>query len=70
MTLDPPSSAEPGADRAGTCDSCGDTVDDLVVVTRLYVVPESWDSEPSVTESEGSESWCFPCRTHYPHREA
>lgn len=52
----------------GRCDSCGDEVDDLLAVVRLYVVPESWDTEGRVTEAEGTERWCFPCRTHYPHR--
>lgn len=67
MTPDaPPPESIP--DPGGTCDSCGDAVDDLLAVTRLYVVPESWDSAGSVTEAEGTEHWCFPCRTHYPHR--
>ena len=51
------------------CDSCGGRVTDLVTVVRCYVVPESWDREGSTTEAEGTERWCFPCRTHYPHRE-
>jgi hypothetical protein len=55
-------------DGASTCDSCGDAAGDLVAVTRLYVVPESWDTAGSVTEADGTERWCFPCRTHYPHR--
>ncbi len=21
-----------------------------------------------MTEAEGTERWCFPCLTHYPHR--
>lgn len=50
-----------------TCDSCGGPADDLVEVHRLYVTPESWDTEGSVTRVEETERWCFPCRTHYPH---
>jgi hypothetical protein len=69
MTPDPPVPGPTSSDDLGTCDSCGDTGADLVVVTRLYVVPESWDTEGSVTEADGTERWCFPCRTHYPHRE-
>lgn len=53
----------------GDCDSCGDAAVAVVTVTRLYVVPEAWDTEGSVTEADGTEQWCFPCRTHYPHRE-
>jgi hypothetical protein len=68
MTPDPGPSATGDRPGGSTCDSCGDTTDDLVVVTRLYVVPESWDRDGSVTEADGTEQWCFPCRTHYPHR--
>ncbi|MEL7206821.1 MAG: hypothetical protein AAGK32_01070 [Actinomycetota bacterium] len=55
-------------DVTGRCDSCGDEDTDVVTVVRLYVVPEAWDTEGSVTEAEGTEAWCFPCRSHYPHR--
>jgi hypothetical protein len=58
-----------GAPALGDCDSCGDPAVEVVAVTRLYIVPESWDTEGSVTEAAGLEQWCFPCRTHYPHRE-
>ena len=52
----------------GTCDSCGRDDEDVTEVVRVYVVPESWDQERQVTEAEGTERWCFPCLTHYPHR--
>jgi hypothetical protein len=51
-----------------TCDSCGRDHEEVVEVVRLYVVAGSWDQEPSITEAGGTERWCFPCRTHYPHR--
>ena len=54
---------------ADHCDSCGDDGVEVVAVRRRYVVPESWDTEGSVTESEETERWCYPCRTHYPHTE-
>lgn len=54
----------------GHCDSCGDDRVEVVSVLRLYVVPEAWDSEGSVTEADEMEQWCYPCRTHYPHAEA
>ena len=60
---------EPTGVTHGTCDSCGRGDEAVVEVVRLYVVPETWDQEPSVSEAEGTEWWCFPCRTHYPHRE-
>jgi len=61
---------EPTGVTNGTCESCGRDDEDVVEVVRLYVVPEAWDTEPSVTEGQGTEWWCFPCRTHYPHRVA
>ena len=51
-----------------SCDSCG-REDRLERVRRLYVVPESWDTPGSVTEAEGTEAWCFTCRSMYPHAE-
>lgn len=51
-----------------TCESCGAIEGELVVVRRLYVTPESWDTEPSVREAD-FEAWCFACRTMYPHQE-
>ena len=48
------------------CDSCGRD-EGLEPVRRLYVVPESWDTPGSVTESEDTEAWCFTCRSMYPH---
>jgi hypothetical protein len=53
-----------------TCDSCGSPADDLVTVHRLYVTPESWDTEGKVEKVDELEQWCFPCRTHYPHTVA
>lgn len=52
----------------GTCESCGtDDCDDLVALHRLYVTPESWDQEGSVTQVEAVERWCAACRANYPH---
>ena len=52
------------------CESCAREDDDLVVVHRLYVVPESWDTPGSVSKVESTELWCFSCRSMYPHQEA
>lgn len=53
---------------AATCDSCGgDGGEDLVALHRLYVVPESWDQDSSVTRLDEVERWCSACRAHYPH---
>lgn len=53
-------------DRA--CENCGGEDDDLVLVHRVYVVPESWDSPGSTTTMEEAELWCFSCRSQYPHQ--
>jgi hypothetical protein len=50
----------------GVCDSCGDEVDDLVALHRIYVVP-AVNGEVSAERASEVEQWCFPCRTHYPH---
>jgi len=49
------------------CENCAGEDDDLVVVHRLYVVPDSWDSPGSTTRVEETELWCFSCRSLYPH---
>ena len=49
------------------CESCAREDDDLVVVRRVYVVPESWDTPGSSTTVTESELWCFSCRSLYPH---
>ena len=51
----------------GLCESCGRDDEDVVLVRRLYVTPESWDTPGQVTEGD-EERWCFVCRTHYPHQ--
>ena len=53
----------------GTCDSCGADATDLEDVRRVYVTPEAWDTEGKVEVQDGTERWCFSCRTHYPHQE-
>lgn len=53
----------------GTCDSCGAEAGDLEEVKRVYVTPEAWDTEGKVEVQPGTETWCFSCRTHYPHQE-
>jgi hypothetical protein len=49
------------------CENCAREDDDLVVVHRLYVVPEDWDRPRSVTRVDEAELWCFSCRSMYPH---
>jgi len=52
----------------GTCQSCGSTDEPLVLVQRLYVTPEAWDT-PGEVRPGGNEWWCVVCRTHYPHQD-
>lgn len=49
------------------CESCARDDDDLVLVNRVYVVPESWDTAESSTRVPEGELWCFSCRSMYPH---
>jgi hypothetical protein len=51
------------------CDSCGRTdEDDVIAVHRIYITPESWDTEERIDVVEEIEHWCFVCRSHYPHQ--
>jgi hypothetical protein len=52
----------------GPCESCGADASDLAPVRRVYVTPETWDTEGRVDVVDGMESWCFPCRSQYPHQ--
>lgn len=51
------------------CESCGRTDEDTLAVRRVYVTPESWDTEEKIEVMDEVERWCFSCRTHYPHEE-
>ena len=68
MAANQPGGTFPDVD-AGSCDSCGSSVDDLAPVRRVYVTPEDWDREGKAEVVDDVERWCFPCRTHYPHQE-
>jgi hypothetical protein len=50
------------------CENCAREDDDLVLVNRVYVVPESWDTPGSSTRVDEAELWCFSCRSVYPHQ--
>jgi len=51
----------------GTCESCGRDGEQLRAVHRVYVTPDSWDTEGKTTRLDEVEWWCFACCTHYPH---
>ncbi|HEX5614532.1 MAG TPA: hypothetical protein VFZ83_05210 [Acidimicrobiia bacterium] len=48
------------------CENCGFDDEDLVLVRRVYVVPESWDQPPKREVVDPPELWCVPCVTQYP----
>ena len=52
-------------DRA--CENCGFPDEELVLVRRVYVVPEAWDQAASETVVEEPELWCVSCCSQYPH---
>ena len=42
--------------------------EELVLVRRVYVTPERWDSpQASVGEVGEAELWCISCCSQYPH---
>ena len=52
------------SDRA--CENCGFPDEELVLVRRVYVVPEDWDAPPATTVVPEPELWCVSCMTQYP----
>ena len=52
------------------CENCAAADEDLELVYRIYVVPETWDNPGSQTRMDDAELWCFPCRSMYPHEMA
>lgn len=48
------------------CENCGFPDDELVLVRRVYVVPESWDQPGSTTVMPEAELWCVSCVSQYP----
>jgi len=63
--------SEPQASElvSGHCESCGRDDEEVVSVHRVYVTPETWDTEGKVDVLDEVEKWCFACRSHYPHQE-
>ncbi|HEV3225647.1 MAG TPA: hypothetical protein VGZ52_02395 [Acidimicrobiales bacterium] len=51
------------------CESCGRDDEEVIAVHRVYVTPETWDTEGKVEVMHEVEQWCFVCRSHYPHQE-
>ena len=42
--------------------------DELVLVRRVYLTPERWDSPEATAREVGDpELWCISCCSQYPH---
>ena len=69
----PRGSRSPRLNRAVServCENCGFVDDELVLVRRVYVVPETWDQPGSASVVEEPELWCVSCCSQYPHEIA
>jgi hypothetical protein len=49
------------------CENCAVVDDELVLVRRVYVTPESWDRPASYQVVDETELWCISCMSQYPH---
>jgi hypothetical protein len=58
-----------GVTETSRCESCGRDDEEVIAVHRVYVTPETWDTEGKVEVMHEVEQWCFVCRSHYPHQE-
>lgn len=52
---------------AKVCDNCAFPDDELVLVRRVYVTPETWDAPGSSQVVDEPEWWCISCVSQYPH---
>jgi len=60
--------AEERGDRV--CENCAFPDEELILVRRVYVTPESWDTPASTTVVDEPELWCVSCCSQYPHEPA
>jgi hypothetical protein len=50
------------------CENCAMPDEELVLVRRVYVTPERWDSpEAEAKIVDEAELWCVSCCSQYPH---
>ena len=52
------------------CENCGTPDDELLLVHRVYVQPETWDQAATETVVAEAELWCISCCSQYPHNSA
>lgn len=48
------------------CENCALADEELVLVRRVYVVPETWDTPASHSVVPDPELWCVSCVSQYP----
>jgi hypothetical protein len=49
------------------CENCGFPDEELALVRRVYVTPETWETPASQQVVEETELWCVSCCSQYPH---
>lgn len=49
------------------CENCATPDDELVLVHRVYVTPETWDAPGREQVVDAGELWCVSCLSQYPH---
>ena len=49
------------------CENCAFPDEELALVRRVYVTPETWDTPASQQVVDELELWCVSCRSQYPH---
>ena len=52
------------------CENCAYPDEELVLVRRVYVTPETWDTPASHQVVDETELWCVSCRSQYPYELA
>lgn len=50
-----------------SCENCATPDDELMLVHRVYVTPESWDMPAAAEVVSSPELWCISCCSQYPH---
>lgn len=49
------------------CENCAFPDEELALVRRVYVTPETWDQPASAQVVDEAELWCGSCRSQYPN---
>lgn len=52
------------------CENCARPDEELELVHRVYVTPETWDTPAAIQTLDEGELWCPTCRSQYPHEPA